>query len=305
MQNKIHINNWIRFVILGGFCWGTSYYWIKIAIREISPLTLVTLRVAIAAIFCWIWVIISKIDVRLPNRIIFNISIIAIFNTVIPFTLISWGETQIDSGLTGLLTASVPLFTVIIAHIFVKDDKITALKLTGLLIGFAGILLLFTQDFNFTNIKNSTQGQLAVIIATFCYSISSIFNRLKLKHIDPMLVATIALSISTIILLISTFIIESPILFPRTLSTWTSILWLGIIGTSIAYPLMFRLIHEWGPTRATLVTYIIPITAIALGTIALDEILTWRMIAGGILILFGVGIVNFHSWQYMLKNNNN
>ena len=122
MQNKIHINNWIRFVILGGFCWGTSYYWIKIAIREISPLTLVTLRVAIAAIFCWIWVIISKIDVRLPNRIIFNISIIAIFNTVIPFTLISWGETQIDSGLTGLLTASVPLFTVIIAHIFVKDD---------------------------------------------------------------------------------------------------------------------------------------------------------------------------------------
>ena len=296
MQRKTIISDWTKFVVLGAFCWGTSYYWIKIAIAEIGPLTLVALRITLASIVCWIWMLISKTPVRLSKNIVGRMTILGITNTAIPFSLISWGETRIDSGLTGLLTATVPLFTILLSHRFLKDDKITVPKAFGLLLGFSGVALLLSRDLNLGQIQLDLWGQAAVIGATFCYSISSVYNRRFLQNQHPMIVTTYALSTATIIIWILTFFLEAPVTFPSIPITWFAIIWLGLIGTTLAYPLMFGLIHSWGPTRATLVTYLIPVTAVGLGVLALDEVLDWIIVVGGMLVISGVATVNWRAW---------
>ncbi len=300
MQRKTIISDWTKFVVLGAFCWGTSYYWIKIAIADIGPLTLVALRITLASIVCWIWILISKTSVGLSKNIIGRMTILGITNTAIPFSLISWGETRIDSGLTGLLTATVPLFTILLAHRFLKDDKITVTKAFGLLLGFSGVALLLSRDLDLGQIQLDLWGQVAVIGATFCYSISSVYNRRFLQNQDPMIVTTYALSTATIIIWTITFFLEAPITFPSIPITWFAIIWLGLIGTTLAYPLMFGLIHSWGPTRATLVTYLIPVTAVGLGVLALDEVLDWIIIVGGMLVISGVATVNWRAWLPIL-----
>ena len=296
MQHKTTISNWIRFIVLGSFCWGTSYYWIKIALIEIGPLTLVALRITLASTVCWLWLLISKTPMSIPKNIVGRMTIIGTTNTAIPFSLISWGETRIDSGLTGLLTATVPLFTILLSHRFLKDDKITLPKAFGLLLGFSGVVLLLSRDLDIGKMQFNLWGQVAVIGATFCYSISSVYNRRFLQNQTPMVVSTYALSSATIIIWIITFFVETPITFPNIPMTWFAIIWLGLIGTTLAYPLMFGLIHSWGPTRATLVTYLIPITAVTLGVLALDEILDWIIVVGGVLVISGVATVNWRAW---------
>ncbi len=296
MQRKIIISNWTKFIVLGSFCWGTSYYWIKIAIAEIGPLTLVALRVTLASIVCWLWLLISKTPISLPKNIVGRMTILGITNSAIPFSLIAWGETRIDSGLTGLLTATVPLFTILLSHRFIKDDKITIQKAFGLLLGFSGVFLLLSRDLDLGQIQFNIWGQAAVIGATLCYSISSVYNRRFLQKQNPMVVTTYALSSTTIIIWIITLFVETPLTLPSIPITWFAIIWLGLIGTTLAYPLMFSLIHSWGPTRATLVTYVIPVTAVTLGVLALDEILDWMIVVGGMLILSGVATVNWRAW---------
>ena len=232
----------------------------------------------------------------IPKNIVGRMTIIGITNTAIPFSLISWGETRIDSGLTGLLTATVPLFTILLSHRFLKDDKITIPKAFGLLLGFSGVALLLLRDLDIEKIQFNLWGQAAVIGATFCYSISSVYNRRFLQNQNPMVVSTYALSSATIIIWIAAFFVETPMTFPNIPMTWFAIIWLGLIGTTLAYPLMFGLIHSWGPTRATLVTYLIPITAVTLGVLALGEILDWIIVVGGMLVISGVATVNWRAW---------
>ena len=296
MQRKTILNNWVRFIVLGTFCWGTSYYWIKIAIAEIGPLTLVALRITLASTICWLWMLISKTPISLPKKIVGRMTILGITNTAIPFSLIAWGETHIDSGLTGLLTATVPLFTILLSHRFVKDDKITIPKALGLLLGFSGVALLLSRDLDLGQIQFNIWGQAAVIGATLCYSISSVYNRRFLHNQNRMVVTTYALSTATIIIWTITLLVETPLTLPSIPITWFAIIWLGLIGTALAYPLMFGLIHSWGPTRATLVTYIIPVTAVTLGVIALEEILDWMIVVGGMLVISGVAAVNWRAW---------
>ena len=143
MQRKNHSKQWAAFLTLGGFCWGTSYFWIKIAVAEIGPLTLVALRVTLAAVAIWAWVLIRKIPLPVSRRGFGRMILLGITNVVIPFVLIAWGETRIDSGLTGLLTATMPLFTTLISHRFIANDPITVPKTIGVVLGFSGIGILF------------------------------------------------------------------------------------------------------------------------------------------------------------------
>ncbi len=197
--------------------------------------------------------------------------LLGITNVVLPFILISWGETRIDSGLTGMLTATMPLFTTLISHRFIANDRITVPKTIGVVLGFSGIGILFSRDLGPGTVSFNLLGQAAVIGGALCYASSSVYNRRFLHGQHPLAITAYSLSSSAIIMWLLAPLVEAPFTLPRLPITWLATVWLALMGTALAYPLAFFLVHSWGPSRMSLVTYVIPVTAVALGVIVLKE----------------------------------
>ncbi|HJN40894.1 MAG: DMT family transporter [Anaerolineales bacterium] len=296
MQRTTGFKQWVAFFTLGGFCWGTSYFWIKIAVAEIGPFTLVALRVTLATVAIWAWVLVQKIPLSAPTKEIGLMALLGITNLALPFTLISWGETRIDSGLTGLLTATMPLFTTLIAHCFIANDRITVPKTIGVVLGFSGVGILFIRDLGPGEISFNLWGQAAVIGAALCYASSTVYNRRFLQGQHPIAITAFALPFAAATMWLLAPLVEAPFTLPRLPLTWIATAWLALIGTALAYPLVFFLVHTWGPTRTSLVAYVIPVTALTLGVIVLQEVFDWRLALGGLLIIMGIATVNWRTW---------
>ena len=295
MRRSQDLKLWGVFLLLGGFCWGTSYFWIKIAVSEIGPLTLVALRVTLAGIVIWAWVLARKIPFHASAKQISRMALMGITNTALPFTLISWGETRIDSGLTGLLTATMPFFTILIAHFWITNDRITTPKTMGVILGFSGVSLLLTRDIGLSEISFNLWGQAAVIGGALCYASSAVYNRRVLHKQHPLVITAYTLATAAASMWLLAPLLEAPLTLPQTPISWTATVWLALIGTALAYPLMFFLINTWGPTRASLVSYVIPVTAVVLGVTLLNESLDWRLAWGGILIVMGIASTNWRT----------
>ncbi|HCB02267.1 MAG TPA: hypothetical protein DEP19_07775, partial [Anaerolineae bacterium] len=221
--------------------------------------------------------------------------IFAIFGPLslaIPVFLISWGEQTIDSAVASILNATVPLFTLIIAHFWISDDKITFQKTLGLLIGFAGVVILLSKDL-IASEHASIIGQVAVILASLFYGLSAVGIRKYTTHINNVMRGVGLLTTSAILMWLVGPIFERPFEIPQLPITWIAALWLGILGSGLAMIMMYYLIHEIGPTRASLVTYLFPVGGVLLGVIFLDEQLSWQLIAGTILIILSLVVVNY------------
>ena len=163
--------HWFVFILLGTI-WSSSFMWIKLAVQEVGPITLVAFRALFGLLFCFVVMSIQR--VRLPRtfKSWLPLLVVGLTNIAIPFFLISWGELSIDSAVASILDATVPLFTILIAHYLLQDDKITIPKLLGLLIGFAGIVVLMSKDIGAS--PSSLLGQAAVVVASIFYAISAV-----------------------------------------------------------------------------------------------------------------------------------
>jgi drug/metabolite transporter (DMT)-like permease len=216
---------------------------------------------------------------------------IAILGNILPFALISWGQESVDSGLASVLNATVPISTAAIGAIFLAEERFTTGRLIGLLLGFAGIVVLTGDDI--LNITDSAvQGQLAVIAAGVCYAGSSTYSRTLLRSFDPASLSAIQLTIATLICIPLVFLIEgSPTYGSMNLKAWAAILALGLGGTGLAYIVYLWLIEHMGTVRASLVTYIVPIVALFLGWLVLDETIGLNVSLGAALIIVGVASV--------------
>ena len=302
---------WLIFATLS-MAWGSSYLFIKIGLDEgLPPLSLVGFRLWIASLF--LVVVLKLTGGRLPasRAVLGRLMLLGLINVAIPFSLITWGELWIPSALASILNGLVPLFTIVLASLVLHDEPMTTNRLLGLLIGFAGaVLLLAPRLGEGTGPIDPTMallGELAVVVASLSYSCSAIFIRRSIsgrplvddprrgpRPLTPVETAlpqcvTAALMISTL-----SIVFERPsgLQFPPTLPAWFAVGWLGIIGSGIAYLLFFRLISAWGATRTTLVTYIMPIVGIALGFIVLGERLDIAELFGAALIIGGLVLAN-------------
>ena len=292
---------WAAFLFVGLFAWGTSFLWIKIGLAEIGPFTLVTLRITFAVIVAWIYILLARITLPRTPRTWIVMAVLGVINICIPFTLISWGETRIDSGLAGLLNGTTPLFTLVIAHLFVSDDRITVLKIFGLLVGFGGVAVLVGRDISVQGLSGDILGQLAVVVASLAYGVSGVTIRKYLREVHPIVITAGSATAALVVMWILAPIVEAPFHLPREPLTWVSIVWLGTIGTTAAYLAYFYLIGAWGPTRASMVTYVIPIVAVFLGVVFLGEEIGWQIIVGGLGIIAGILIVNWHTLRPLLR----
>lgn len=292
------LKEWGAFTLLG-LIWGSSFLWIKIAVQQTGPFTLVAFRLLFGLIGLLAVVLIQKQTFPRDRGTLLAFLFMGAFNTAIPFTLISWGETRIDSGLASILNGTVPLFTIVIAHFWLHDEKITVPRIVGLIVGFVGVVVLVSRDFSAGGVHGSILGQLAVIVASICYSAAITFSRKYLRGQPPLVQSTMVLLIAGGIMWLTLPAVwrfspqlDLPLRFPSQPTTWFAVAWLGLLGSCAAYLLFFYLINAWGPTRASLVTYVFPVIGLILGIIFLNEVADWRLAIGSLLIVGGILVVN-------------
>ncbi len=287
----MRLKEWGAFVLLG-LIWGSSFLWIKIAVAETGPFMLVTFRLLFGLAGLLVLLALRRQAVSRDRKVLLAFLFMGFFNTALPFTLITWGETLIDSSLASILNATVPLFTILLAHFWLQDEKITAPRLAGLAVGFLGTVVLVSRDLGPTALRGSLWGQLAVIAASVSYALGITFSRKHLRGQPPVLQAGMVLLIASGMMAIATPIVERPLNLPETGLGWFAIAWLGLLGSCAAYMLFFYLINAWGPTRASMVTYVFPVIGLLLGIVFLNEPVDWRLLAGSALIVAGIVVVN-------------
>jgi len=283
--------HWFVFIILG-LIWSSSFLWIKIGVQEIGPMALVAFRMLFGAV--------TAVAIGMVQRVAWPrdwktwgiFAILGPTSLAIPIFFISWGEQTIDSAVASILNATTPLFTIVIAHFLLQDDKMTVQKVLGLLIGFAGVIILLSKDL-VAGAQNSVIGQAAVILASLFYAGSAVFARKLTQHVDGIARGAMPLITSTIFMWIVGPLTEKPFDFPVLPLTWIAILWLGILGSGLAVIMLYYLIHEIGPTRASMVTYLFPVGGVILGVIFLNEQLSWQLVAGTLLIIASLAVVNW------------
>jgi drug/metabolite transporter (DMT)-like permease len=287
----MQLKQWSAFALLG-LIWGSSFLWIKIAVQEAGPFTVVAFRLLFGLIGLSVVMVLQKQSLPRQPRILLAYLFMGVFNTALPFTLITWGEIHIDSSLASILNGTVPLFTIVIAHFLLYDEKITLPRLAGLLVGFLGIFVLVSRDFDPGRLSGSLWGQAAVIAASISYATAITFSRRHLRNQPPVVQSFMVLLIADALMWMVTPFVERPMVLPATAMGWLAIVWLGLLGSCTAYLLFFYLINSWGPTRASLVTYVFPVVGLVLGILFLREPVDWRLLAGSALIVGGIAVVN-------------
>ena len=285
----MRLKHWLVFILLGGI-WSSSFLWIKIAVQEVDPITLVAFRVLFGLLFGMAVIFVQRTKLPTTFREWFPVLLLGIVNVAIPFFLISWGEQAIDSAVAAILDATVPLFTIVIAHVALHDDKITFHKTLGLLVGFAGVVVLMSKDIGAST--GSLLGEGAVVLASAFYAGSSVYARKTTENMPSIMRSVGPLISSTAVMWLATATIERPLRVPHLPITWIALLWLGILGSGFAFVLSYYLIHEIGPTRTTMVTYIFPLGGVILGVGFLGEQLSWQLLAGAGLIIASLAIAN-------------
>lgn len=286
----MELKHWIVFLLLGAI-WSASFLWIKIAVQEVGPFTLVGFRVLFGALTGLLAVILTHTAWPRDRAHWITFTILGMTSVAIPFILISWGEKTIDSAVASILNASTPLFTIVIAHYALRDDRMTIQKVLGLLIGFGGVVVLLSKDLQ-PGTHNSILGQIAVIIASAFYAGSSVFARLKTEHVPGLVRGAAPLVTASVVTWAVIPAVEWPVHFPSLPITWVALLWLGVLGSGLALYLWYYLLHEIGPTRISLVTYLFPLGGVCLGVIILREQLTLELIIGALLIVASIVVVN-------------
>lgn len=291
-NNHMKYKDWLAFILLG-LAWGSSFLWIKIAVQEIGPFTLVALRLLFGIIGLLAVVAYTRPQWPGSRRLWLVLAVLGLTNTAVPFVLISWGELHIDSAVAAVLNSTVPLFTMLIAHVFLSDDRITLPRIVGLLVGFAGVIVLLSRNLDLQGgLSGGVLGQLAVLIAALFYAGSGVFARRNTRGLSPIIQALIPLIVADSAIWLAVPLTESPFTLPQLPLTWLAIAWLGLIGSCLAYLLYYYLLHSVGPTRATLVTYVFPLVGVALGVIFLNELLDWHLFLGGTMVVGSIAVVN-------------
>ena len=289
---------WLLLIILS-ILWGGSFFFVGIAVEALPPLTIVTLRVFLAAIA--LLAVVYFTGLRMPSNPTVWIAFIGmgVLNNVIPFTLIVWGQTHIASGLASILNATTPLFTVVAAHFLTKDEKMSNLKIMGVVFGLTGVAIMIGHEV-LGGLGDSIWGQFAVLGAAISYSFAGIYGRrFRQLGIKPVVTATGQVTASSLILIPLAIFYDHPFTLPMPgFDIWLAILALAFVSTALAYILYFRILSTAGATNVLLVTLLIPVSAILLGTAILGEQLELKHMIG--MGLIGMGLLSIDGRVFLL-----
>jgi drug/metabolite transporter (DMT)-like permease len=277
---------WPLLIVLS-ILWGGSFFFSKVVLAELPPFTLVLGRVSLAAIV--LNVVVVATGYRMPCSLGTwgSFMVMGTFNNLIPFSLIFWGQTQIASGLASILNATTPLWAVLLAHFFTTDEKLTPNRLSGVLLGLTGVVLIIGPA-ALRGLGLNFLAQVAVVGAALSYALAGKYGK-RFKGIPPLVTATGQVTSTTVMLIPLVLLVDQPwtLSMPST-RPWRASLALALLSTAIAYGIYFRLLASAGATNLLLVTFLIPVSALLLGTVFLGERLSPNHFLG--MALIGVGL---------------
>ena len=288
-EDTMTLRNFAILFVLG-LIWGASFLFIKVAVVTIPPFTVAFGRTALAALTLYVVLRYRGLKLSSWGHLWGAFLILGLFNGAVPYTLITWAEIHIDSGLAAILNALMPLFTVLLAHFFTQDEKLNWMKVIGILLGFLGILVLIGPAV-LKGLGVHVIGQLAVVGAALCYAMAAIYGR-RLKEVPPLVSATGQLIGAALLTMPLSFIIDTPWELSVTLLSLGALACLSLLGTALAYILYYHLLARIGATNVSLVTYLLPITGVFWGALLLGERLHWSAFLALVLILAGIAGVN-------------
>jgi drug/metabolite transporter (DMT)-like permease len=218
-----------------------------------------------------------------------HLAVMAVVANIAPYFLFGWGVERIASGLAGVLNATTPLFTVVFA-LTTRSERLSAVRVAGMLLGFVGVVVL-AAPWRTTALGGSLPGVGACLLGSACYAASYVYARRFLtgRGLSALVLSTGQMAAGAVLLVLATPIVaRSPVTLTPTVIA--SVLVLGILGTGVAYVLNYRLIADEGAVAASTVTYLLPVVAVVLGAVILNEPLTWHLLAGGLIVLVGVAV---------------
>ncbi len=287
VTRTMDLRTWGLLILLAAI-WGGAFFFGQIAVRELPPTTVALGRVGIAAFALLVFV--HARGGRMPGgvRLWLMFGVMGLVNNVIPFSLILYGQTQISSGLASILNAMTPIFTVLFAHFLTVDEKLSAGRLVGVACGVIGVALMMGPDV-LAGARDNVIGQAVVLMAACSYAMAAIFGR-KLRLIPPSVAASGQLTASTLLLLPIVLVFDRPwTLAMPGLETIGAVIGIALICTSLAYVIYFRILAVAGATNVLLVTLLVPVSAILLGTVFLDEVLRANHMLG--MAVVGLGLM--------------
>jgi drug/metabolite transporter (DMT)-like permease len=279
---------WVMLVILS-MLWGGSFFFGKVALAELPPLTAALLRVGLAAIALTAWTRLNRIprgDIPLRQFVAMGL-----FNNAIPFVLMLWAMTRISSGLAAILNATTPFWAALLAHLATQDERITVRQSAGVLIGLLGVVAIAGQD-ALRGLGQDVLAQGAVVLGALSYAVAGVYGR-RFAGCNPWRTAAGQLTAATALLLPLAALAEQPWTLPMPgWVTWGAIAGLALLSTALGYGLYFRILARAGATNVLLVTFLIPVSALLLGTWILRESIVPSQLGGMALILAGLAILD-------------
>ena len=291
-QRSMTAREWGLLALLS-LLWGGSFFFVAVAVKELPPLTLVTLRVGLAAALLGVSAPLIGLSLPRSGAAVAALALLGLANNALPFALIAWGQTRLPSGLASILNAATPLFTVLAAHVLTAQEKVSGLKLFGTVAGMAGVAWLIGPDL-LSGAGADVWAELAVLAAALSYALSAIFARrmgsLGLRPID---VAAGQAAAATLILAPVALVVDRPWTLPTPSGAAIgSVLAIAAFSTALAYIVYFRILAGAGATNVLLVTLIVPATSVILGALFLHERLAPRQFLGFALIAIGLAFID-------------
>ena len=277
-------------LLLLALLWGSSFFFYKILVAALPPLTVVLGRLGIAAIAMNLWLAATGQSVPLAKGRWLRFLLLGFLNNALPFTLVVWSEIHISSGMASILSATMPIFMVAVAHWGTDDEKLSWAKSAGIGLGILGVMILVGPDAYAGG--SSVWGELAVVVAACVYAFAAIYSR-QFKDLPPLVAATGQVSGGAVIMVPLSLLLDHPWSLPMPdAGVWASLLAIALINTALAYFVYYRMLAGTGVTHISLVTLLNPVIALLLGAVFLGEGVTTRALAGMVVIGAGLATID-------------
>lgn len=286
---RMSATEWALLALLA-LLWGSVFLFTALALRGFGPFTLVLCRVGLGALVLVAYVYLSGRRIPADPRLWRDFLVIGALQNLIPYTLIAWGQTAIDSGVAAILNATTPLFTIVLAHFLTADERMTANRVAGLVLGFCGVVVLVGPA-ALAGLGAQGLGQLAVLAAALSYAAAAVYGR-RLAGVPPAVIAAGMLVAATALMVPFAIVIERPWTARPDAVAWAALAGLAMFCTAFAFLVYFRLLAAAGATNTLLSTFLIPPSALVLGIVVLGEAPQWTAFSGMALILVGLAAVD-------------
>lgn len=286
MKNK----DWILVILLGLF-WGSSFFFVEMLLKYLSPFMIVYLRVSIASIFLIVFIIIRGTKFKLSLKNLFNLFIMSLLNNIFPFLLITFGQQTTTGGLASILNANTSFIGILLASLFLPLERLNFYRLIGVSIGVLGVIIAIGYQ-NIIQLNHDDLGKYLILIATLSYGFAGVWGKLKLQNFTPIIAATGMLTMSTIILTPYAFTMHLEEIYSLNFFILKYAFVFAIICSVFAYFLYFKILESAGAGNLLICTIIIPPSSIFLNAFILDQIITFNECLGLIIIILGLIILD-------------